>query len=381
MSAYAQDGVNVEAGDDLSAFAAKICKATFGNSPYVKVRDRSDGRFRGVRTFSLVGLPEECEQTVSADGIGTKVVLSDAAGSHRVSGHDLLAMALGDLTREGSLGLVYTNILDVSNVGEPEEAANDAIRRLFLGLRNAADQGGIVLLKGEIAELGSLVGSENPDATLKYNWSGVLYGVAHPEKIITGDELAPGQILVALQEDGFRSNGISAVRAAFRMRYGDEWWADPAARFAISEAARPSVLYDRFLTRMHGWHDPSFFRPIIPLAGIAHITGGGIPSKLGEDLLFPRGLSAELYDLYDPPIVMRWCAEWRGMADEECYRTWNGGQGMIVAMDTRAYPRFEAEALRAGIHSRKCGIITRNVRPALSIRSKFSSARIEFYPK
>jgi phosphoribosylaminoimidazole (AIR) synthetase len=77
---YAQDGVNVAEGDTFSRFAGALCRETYGNSPYVEIRDFSRGHFRGPRGFRLKGLPKDCWMDATPDGDGTKVVLVDAAG-------------------------------------------------------------------------------------------------------------------------------------------------------------------------------------------------------------------------------------------------------------------------------------------------------------
>ena len=68
---------------------------------------------------------------------------------------------------------------------------------------------------------------------------------------------------------------------------------------------------------------------------IIHLSGGAIKEKFAKDILFPKGLSARLDNLWEPPKIMRQCALWRNLSDEEFYETWNGGQGMLIVVDEK----------------------------------------------
>jgi phosphoribosylaminoimidazole (AIR) synthetase len=170
---------------------------------------------------------------------------------------------------------------------------------------------------------------------------------------------------------------VSSVRKALAKKFGVKWYQNPKAVKAILAAAKPSVLYDRFFSWLNGWFESDFV-PIVKAHLIVHVTGGAIRSKFAEDVLFPRGLSAHLDMLWEPPEIMRQCAEWRGMSDEECYETWNGGQGALVVVDECDYETLEVLAKKQGLEARLCGRITDNKVPNVTIRSKFNGKEITF---
>jgi phosphoribosylaminoimidazole (AIR) synthetase len=238
----------------------------------------------------------------------------------------------------------------------------------------------LVSYKGETAELGVCVGSENPEALTKFNWSGTCIGVYDPKRKIIGKTLRAGQKIVALKEFGFRANGVSSVRKAFQKQFGDQWYTNLAAADAIGMAAEPSVLYDLFLTTANGWYSPGF-EPAVKAHLIVHVTGGAIHSKLAEDILFPRNLGAELDELWQPPAIMELCRGWRGMSEVECYETWNAGQGALVVLDEADCDRFISLALEFGINSRVCGTITSRKNPKVEIWSKFAGHSLITFEK
>lgn len=377
MNKYAQDGVDVKEGDSFSEFAGNLCKQTYGNSPYVEISDFSRGHFRGPRGFRLKNLPSDCWMDMAPDGDGTKVVLVDAARDYLCGANGIVAMTFGDITRWGGIPLVLVNDLNANSIGKTGEPANGAFRALVQGLKRVADEQSFVMFKGETAELGSCVGSENKSALIKYLWSGVAFGAYNPRTIITGDQIEEGMLVMAIQENGFRNNGISSVRKALAKAFGSDCYSNPEAQSAIKEAATPAVLYDKFLCTINGWYSEDFI-PIIPSYLIVHLTGGAIRSKLAEDILFPRSLSAKLNDLWEPPGIMKKCARWRGMSDEECYEVWNGGQGILQIIDRDNVLTYLATAARFGLKARIAGEITKNPTPSVQIVSKFNGEIITF---
>lgn len=378
---YAQDGVNINTGDAFSSFCGDICKSTYENSPFVDVYDLSKGNFRGPRGFKLRGLPAQSLLTMVTDGIGTKTIPIVASGQLKTAASNVIAMTAMDITRYGGLPLVFMNIFDVRSLGELNSETYQMCEDVMIGLQEIANDNDYVLLSGETAELGVCVGSDNPSAKLAFNWGGTMFGVYHPDKMIYGHTLQPGQIIIALRDD-FRSNGISSVRKALRIRYGDNWFNEPAAMNDIIAASGPSVQYDRLLNYANGWirdDNKASLKPIIPMHLIVHLSGGAFESKLGNDILKPLGLSAELYDLFAPPEIMLKCADWRGLSDHECYSTWNGGQGAIVVVDRKNVKKFLDLAEKFKIEAKVAGRITEKTGYTVAIESQFLSGNRIYY--
>jgi phosphoribosylformylglycinamidine cyclo-ligase len=368
---YKIDGVDVEAGDDFSAIVGKAAAATHDNCPYLQVLDLAKGNFRGPRPFRIRGLPvEDILFDAGPDGVGTKVVMHDAMMMHRNAPRDLLAMTCGDITRFGGLPVVFWNVLDVRNLGGPGSDSFNLFVDMLGGLVEAANEQGLVVHKGETAELGQCVGTDNPNANAPFNWAGVAFGVFMQNKIIYGDRVRPGDIVIALKEDGFRSNGISSVRVAFKKHYGPAYYSLKKARKDLELASTPSVLYDKFLATANGWYTDDL-HPLIDVRLIAHITGGGIGKFV--ELLTPTGLSANLSNLFDLPPIMRKCAEWRGMNEEEVYTTWNGGQGVLAVIPDYEVTRFIEMAGAFGIDAKLCGEIFDSQETSVDVYSRYNA--------
>lgn len=253
--------------EDASDYAGRKIRESWENSPFIRVI--SDGEhFRSDRSFVIraqipfitpsqqaflaenpgMYLPRGYSLTAASDGIGTKVVLADTLRRYHEIARDLVAMSADDLARWGGLPLVYSNVVDYNNLKSAEQTR--AYAELFQGLAAVAGEQGIVLITGESAGLGACVGSPNPNAVFPFNWSGTMNGLKHSKLAITGADVRAGDIIVALRQGGFRSNGISRVRAAFEKHYGPDYYQD-APREEIEAALTSSVVYARAIAEVN----------------------------------------------------------------------------------------------------------------------------------
>lgn len=373
-SKYEIAGVDIEAGDTFSAIVGKACRATYDNNRFVEVRDLSQGNFRGPRPFWLKGIVNAGLEP-APDGVGTKVSIYDALLMHRYAAHDVLAMTCTDVTRFGMLPAVFCNVLDVHHLGKEGSESFGLFVEMLDELVRLTRKLGVVALKGETAELGTCVGSRNPNPNAPFNWAGFTLGIVLEDRLILGDRVRVGDKVIALRENGFRSNGISLVQACFAQHYGPEFYSLPAGREDLLAAAAPSVLYDPLLTTANGWHTTNLDR-LIDVRLIAHLTGGGMGKF--QELLAPTGLSASLDDLFEPPSIMRKCAEWGEVSDEECYTAWHGGQGALVVVAPDEERAFLKMAEQFGIAAKTCGEIVASSETQVHVTSKYTGKALTF---
>ena len=140
------------------------------------------------------------------------------------------------------------------------------------------------------------------------------------------------------------------------------------------------MRYDPLLTTLNGWFKPDF-KQEIKVHAIVHLSGGAIKEKFAKDILFPRGLSSSLNNLWEPPMVMKNCAVWRGLSDEEFYETWNGGQGMLLVIDEKDVKHCLKRAKQFSIKARIAGRITKEKIPQVKIISKLTKGKEIIYKK
>jgi phosphoribosylaminoimidazole (AIR) synthetase len=380
QSRYAEDGVNIPVGDALSAIAGNMCRESYGNSSFVEVTDLSQGIFRGPRGFTLKNLPERYLLTGSADGMGTRPIVFAASGNLTGCPNSLVAMTAMDITRYGGLPLILLNILDVKSLGK--DVSSESFRMFkeaFLALGELASDHNYVVLDGEIAELSECIGSEDPSSPAQFNWCGVMLGVYYESKMILGNTLKVGQKIIAFR-DKVRDNGVSSIRKALKMNFGDKWYSNSEAATAIEAACAPSALYDRMFNCANGWFDSAKINDKVNIHLIAHLSGGAFKSKLGEDLLKPQGLSAVFSDLFQPAEIMQSCKDWRSMSHEEAYSTWNGGQGAVAVVDNSNVEYMLNLSGVYGIEAQVAGeIVPQNDNFTVAIKSQFEGGGWIYY--
>ena len=357
--------VNIELGDDTSRMLYEASKRTHGNRPGL-VREAHES-FSGFRSIPLSYFqnndPFNLEINLGFDGVGTKVEIAERMDDHSTVAHDLFAMVCDDAVVRGAEPLAIGTILDVRQLDDTEHT-REALRQLAYGYIAAASLARVAVVNGEVAELGNRVGGYG---AFNYNWGAAILWAAHRDRILTGHQIQPGDKLVGLQEHGFRSNGITDVRRAMLEAYGDDWHTvidkslGEKALGALVQA--PSIIFSGFMSDITGGHDINK-DPIARVTGVAHITGGGQPSKLGR-MLEPSGLGVEIADPNAPPAVMLKMQEIRGFSDKTAYGKWHMGPGMVIA--TPEPEKVLEAAEERGIVAREIGIVTE--KPGIRIRN------------
>ncbi len=307
-------GVDIGLGDRCSRRAFRWAERSF------EARRGTLGLplFGGAGSFSNWMDFGPIKVAMTCDGIGTKAEVAERTGIYRTLGYDLVAMVADDLVANGIEPMNLVNVLDVD---KPDEAIVD---ELMEGLHDAAMECGIAIVGGEIAELGSRTGGWGP--RMHFNWSATAIGVPRNGCApIDGGQIEVGDVVIALKSAGFRSNGFSLVRSILERAFGPLWH---EAKYADGRtwgevALTPSKLFT-----------PSILALIdagVPLRGVGHITGGGIPSKFGR-VLKRSGLGARLDGLFAPHDFMKQLLEMGGVDFETAYRQWNMGNAMLVVV-------------------------------------------------
>ena len=321
---YASSGVDVQLGDDASKVLYQAAKLTWENRKGClgEIFTPFDD-FTGLRVVNVGSLPQGTVMCLGFDGVGTKVEIAERLQKHDTVAYDLLAMVCDDAVVRGGEPVLVGSILDVKALSNDGTAYLDFVKQLARGYIGAAKAARVAIINGEVAELGVRVSGYGD---FNYNWGAGCVWFANRDRLLTGKEILPGQYVVALRENGFRSNGLSLARKILQSKLGERWHECDKGREYASGILMPSIIYSAAVTDMVGGVQGE---PRAVVTGIAHITGGGIPGKLGR-VLKPSGFGAELDSLFDPPVIMQELKSLANIRDEEAYKTWNMGNGMLI---------------------------------------------------
>jgi len=338
---YQKAGVNVKAGDTASEAFYKASKTTWHYRTGIGRIQSAFDDFSGLRYIDVSNL-KDTVMGDNYDGVGTKSEIAERLKKFDTLGFDLLAMVCDDAVIRGAEPVAVGNVLDVSRVDAKP------MTQLAHGLERAAKMANVSIINGEIAELGKKVGGFG---AFRLNWAASCIWLAKKERLLDGSKVRAGQTIITLKEDGFRSNGLTLARKIMEHQSGGQW--HEQHRRLAEQLLHPSKIYTRFASSLFGGYGG---QPVASVSAMAHITGGGIPGKLGRALK-PSGLGAELTDLYEPCKAMRVLMELGHVEKDEAYRTWNMGNGLLIV--TNEPDKVLKQAKLMNLDAKVAGTVTK----------------------
>ena len=303
-SEYAKAGVDLNASDKAKAMMKNLVEATYNSSVL-----GSHGDFGGM--YSLQEITGTDKVLVgSSDGVGTKLKLAFMTDKHDTIGQDLVNHLVDDILCCGARPMFFFDYLGLGKI-KP-----DVIVDIVKGLSTACKENDTALLGGETAEMPGFYSDG------EYDIAGFIIGWVDKSNIVDGRLLKPGDIIIGLESTGLHTNGYSLARRAFfdiaGMKQGD-----------IIDESQTEVCSE--LLKVHR----SYLKVVSPLLdkncikGIAHITGGGFEGNIKR--IIPDGVTAVINtSSWQVPGVFRAIARIASVSDDEMYKVFNMGIGMVL---------------------------------------------------
>jgi len=324
---YKDAGVDIDAGDALVERIKPLAKKTM-----------REGVLAGIGGFgALFEVPKRYKEPVlvsGTDGVGTKLRLAFEWQMHDTVGIDLVAMSVNDVLVQGAEPLFF---LDYFACGKLDI---DTAAAVVGGIARGCELSGCALIGGETAEMPGMY----PDG--EYDLAGFAVGAVEKSKILTGQNIAAGDVVLGLASSGVHSNGFSLVRKCIE-RAGDQLPATLDGKPFKEAVMEPTRLYVKNVLAALAAH---------PIKALAHITGGGLLENIPRVL--PDGLAAHLRKGSWPQTeLFAWLQNTAAISDFEMNRTFNNGIGMVVVVDA-ANAAATAQMLReAGEKVFEIGVI------------------------
>ncbi len=301
---YRRAGVDSKAGDELVDSLKKEVATTYSPEVLTDI-----GGFGGL--FQLQGY-ERPVLVASTDGVGTKLLIAQEIKRHRTIGQDLVAMSVNDILVQGARPLFFLDYLATGRLDKREA------REVIQGIIEACKIASCALLGGETAEMPDFY----PQG--RYDLAGFALGVVEREKMVTGEGIEPGDLLVGLSSNGLHSNGFSLVRKVLLEEGG--------LSLLESQAGLGSTLGEELLRPTHIY--VSELLPLLEkglLKGMAHITGGGIPGNLLR--ILPDSCQAIVETKrWSPSPIFKLIQKMGKISKNEMFSTFNMGVGFILVI-------------------------------------------------
>ena len=315
---YADAGVSIAAGNALVRAIAPLARAT--RRPGA---DADLGGFGGLFDLKAAGFVDPL-LVAANDGVGTKLKLAIEWDRHEGVGVDLVAMCVNDLIVQGAEPLFF---LDYYASGRLDQGVAE---RVIASIAEGCRQAGCALIGGETAEMPGMYAEGD------YDLAGFCVGAVERERLLTGREIAAGDVILGLASSGVHSNGFSLVR---RLAADRGWKLDRPApfdqdRLFIDALMAPTRIYVASLL------------PLLRqgrIKGLAHITGGGLLENVPRVLPLDAHATIDA-DAWPLPRLMAYLQAQGRIEPEELARSFNCGIGMAVIV-----PAEDADGVAAAL--------------------------------
>ncbi|MDC3414197.1 phosphoribosylformylglycinamidine cyclo-ligase [Aquibacillus sp. 3ASR75-11] len=302
---YKQAGVDVHAGYRAVDLMKKHIQKT--NRPEVI---GGVGAFAGLFDLSAFSY-EEPVLVSGTDGVGTKLKLAIDLQCHDTVGQDLVAMCVNDIIAQGADPLFF---LDYIACGKnvPEQ-----IEQIVKGIADGCAQAGCALIGGETAEMPGMYKVED------YDLAGFVVGIADKKKLITGDSVVTGDVIIGLASGGLHSNGFSLVRKIAE-EHQLEWTKtyEPLDCSLGEALLTPTKIYASSVKHV---------KSHMEIKGISHITGGGFYENIPRALPEHLGVKVKK-DSWEIPAIYTVLAERANLSFDEMLGVFNMGIGMVFVV-------------------------------------------------
>lgn len=292
---YKSSGVNIDAGNEAVERIKPLVKKTFNTNVLSHL-----GHFAG-----MVEIPAGYKNPVlvsCTDGVGTKLMLAIAAGKLDTIGIDLVAMSVNDLICCGAKPLFFLDYYACHAL------VPDDVEQVLKGITQACIESDCALVGGEMAEMNDMYKKND------FDLAGFCVGVVEKSAIISGDKIQKGMGIYGLPSSGAHSNGYSLIRKVFPGNSYQEHG------LRLEDLLMPTQLYVKPVLQAISQQE---------VAGIAHITGGGLIENI--ERILPVGIQAEIdWNAWEVPKLFQAIQKAGGISDAEMRRVFNMGIGMVL---------------------------------------------------
>ena len=288
---YKTSGVDIEKG---KAFVE-----------HLKIMAPKIGGFNG-----MYPLPKGYERPVlvsGTDGVGTKMNICRIAFDYTTIGIDLVAMCVNDVICSGAKPLYFLDYISTKNI-------NSNVNEIVSGIVKGCEISGMDLLGGETAE---------HYRQNDYDVAGFCTGIVEKYEIVNGSSIRAGDVVIGIESSGLHSNGYTLIN--------DMLGKNKIFYKEMPELLTPTTIYSPVIQKL---------LDEVPILGMAHITGGGIPENLPRCLPKDKGLSVNVdYNSWERPELFDKIQKAGDITEEEMRNVFNLGIGfcLIVPPDVVEY--------------------------------------------
>lgn len=306
---YKDAGVDTKEGERAVTLMKDHVKRTFNENVLTGL-----GSFGSLFQIDVASMSQPVLVS-GTDGVGTKLKIAFLMDKHETVGIDCVAMCVNDVLCQGATPLFFLDYIATGKV--KAEKIADIVKGIAEGCRQA----GSALVGGETAEMPDFY-SEG-----EYDMAGFSVGMVDKEKIITGDKVAEGNVIIGIASSGIHSNGYSLVRKVFfeKMKMDVSDYVEEMGTTLGEALLTPTKIYAAACSAV---------LPRFDVKGIVHITGGGFFENVPR--ILPEGLAAKFkIGTWKVPPIFPYIKKCGNIDKIEMFSTFNMGVGMMMMVDAK----------------------------------------------
>lgn len=314
---YAEAGVNLEAGyESVRRIKSHVARTK------VKGAIDSIGAFGGMFDLSQLNMKEPVLVS-GTDGVGTKLMIAFEMDCHDTVGIDAVAMCVNDVLVQGAMPIFFLDYLAVGK-NEPEK-----IEQLVKGVADGCVQAECALIGGETAEMPDMYDVKH------YDIAGFCVGAVEKAKLLDGQSIEPGDVLIGLPSSGVHSNGFSLVRKVLLKDAGldlHKEYEELGNKKLGDVLLTPTRIYVKAI---------KYLLDKVKIKGMSHITGGGFYENVPRMLKEGQGVVIDLHAYPHLPIFDM-LAKYGNIETKEMCNVFNMGIGFIMAVDKQDVEKVQS---------------------------------------
>ena len=309
-SKYREAGVDLEAGYE----SVRLIKSHVARTKVLGAVD-SIGAFGGMFDLSLLKMKEPVLVS-GTDGVGTKLMVAFDCDKHDTIGIDAVAMCVNDVLVQGAMPIFF---LDYLAVGKNTPTK---IEQLVKGVADGCVLSECALIGGETAEMPDMYDPNH------YDIAGFCVGAVEKSKLLNGQSIDAGQVLIGLPSSGCHSNGYSLVRKVLLKdaKLDLHKFYPEFGKTLGEELLTPTKIYVKAIKHL--------LKNNVDIKGMSHITGGGFFENLPRMLKEGMGVSIDVKS-FPRPEIFNLIMKTGNIDEREMYNVFNMGIGFVMALEDK----------------------------------------------
>lgn len=308
MLTYKQSGVDIDEGNRAVDLIKGKIKSTYDSNVIGDL-----GNFSGLYSLKDFTTMKEPVLLSSTDGVGTKLKLAQMLDKHDTVGIDLVAMCVNDLICQGAKPLFFLDYIATGKL------VAEQVEQIVSGIAKGCKMAGSALIGGETAEMPGMYSDD------EYDLAGFSVGIADKEKIVYGQNVKNGDVLIGISSSGVHSNGYSFIRKIFldTYNYKLEQYIEELGMTLGESLLTPTKIYVGLVLDLINKFE---------IKSIAHITGGGVIENIPR--VIPKGLGIDINkSSWEKPPIFKMIEELNSIEERELHKSFNMGIGLVLVVD------------------------------------------------